>query len=130
MSAEIFKYSKTLTLESGQKLHGLQIGYHTFGKLNKSRNNVIWVCHALTANSDVMDWWAGLFGENDLFNPDEHYIVCANILSSPYGTTNPLSINPLTQQGYYLSFPQVTIRDMVQAHQVLAVIWVLSKLKF
>ena len=120
MSAETFKYSKTITLESGQKLHGLQIGYHTFGKLNKNRSNVIWVCHALTANSDVLDWWAGLFGENDLFNTEEHYIVCANVLSSPYGTTNPLSINPLTQQGYYLSFPQVTIRDMVQVHQLLA----------
>jgi homoserine O-acetyltransferase len=120
MSAEIFKYSKTFTLESGQKLHGLEIGYHTFGKLNKNRNNVIWVCHALTANSDVLDWWAGLFGENNLFNPDEHYIICANVLSSPYGTTNPLSINPLTKQGYYLSFPQITIRDMVHAHQILA----------
>ncbi|MEO6523576.1 MAG: homoserine O-acetyltransferase [Mucilaginibacter sp.] len=120
MSAETFKYPKTITLESGQKLHGLQIGYHTFGKLNKNRNNVIWVCHALTANSDVMDWWAGLFGDNDLFNPEEHYIVCANVLTSPYGTTNPLSINPLTKQSYYLAFPQVTIRDMVQAHQLLA----------
>ncbi len=69
MSAEIFKDSKTFTLECGQKLHGLQIGYHTFGKLNKNRNNVIWVCHALTANSDVLDWWAGLFGEDNFFNP-------------------------------------------------------------
>lgn len=120
MSAETFKYSKTITLESGQKLHGLQIGYHTFGKPNKHRNNVIWCCHALTANSDVMDWWAGLFGENDLFNPEEHFIVCANILTSPYGTSNPLSINPLTKQAYFLAFPQVTIRDMVQAHQILA----------
>lgn len=120
MSSETFKYSKTFTLECGEKLHGLEIGYHTFGKLNKNRNNVIWVCHALTANSDVLDWWSGLFGDNNLFNPEEHYIVCANILSSPYGTSNPLSINPLTQQAYYLSFPQVTIRDMVKAHQILA----------
>lgn len=120
MSAETFTYSKTIITESGQKLHGIQVGYHTFGKMNKDRDNVVWVCHALTANSDVMDWWAGLFGENDLFNPDEHYIVCANILTSPYGTTNPLSINPLTGRGYYLSFPQITIRDMVKAHQLLA----------
>jgi len=120
MSAETYKYSKIITLELGQKLHGVQIGYHTFGTLNKSRNNVIWVCHALTANSDVMDWWAGLFGDNDLFNPEEHYIVCANVLTSPYGTTNPLSINPLTGRGYYLAFPQTTIRDMVQVHRLLA----------
>lgn len=120
MSIDTFKYSKTFTLESGKKLPGLEIGYHTFGKLNKNRDNVIWVCHALTASSDVMDWWPGLFGKNDLFNPHEHYIVCANILGSPYGTINPLSINPLTGQPYYLSFPQFTIRDIVHAHQLLA----------
>ncbi|WP_448698629.1 homoserine O-acetyltransferase [Mucilaginibacter sp. AW1-3] len=120
MSTETFKYSKNFTLESGKQLHGLEIGYHTFGKLNKHRNNVIWVCHALTANSDVLDWWAGLFGDNNLFNPADHYIVCANVLGSPYGTTNPLNTDETTGQPYYLSFPMVTIRDMVKAHQLLA----------
>ena len=120
MSAETFKYSKNFTLESGKQLHGLEIGYHTFGKLNKHRNNVIWVCHALTANSDVLDWWAGLFGDNNLFNPADHYIVCANVLGSPYGTTNPLNIDETTGQPYYLSFPLFTIRDIVKAHQLLA----------
>ena len=120
MSARTFNYDKTFTTESGGELYGLQIGYHIFGTLNKSRSNVIWVCHALTANSDVLDWWAGLFGENNLFNPQEHFIICANVLSSPYGTTNPLSVNPLTGKSYYLSFPQVTIRDMAKAHGLLA----------
>ncbi|OCX53206.1 homoserine O-acetyltransferase [Mucilaginibacter sp. PPCGB 2223] len=120
MSAETFKYSKNFILESGKQLHGLQVGYHTFGKLNKHRNNVIWVCHALTANSDVLDWWAGLFGDNNLFNPADHYIVCANVLSSPYGSTHPLDIDETTGQPYYLSFPLITIRDMVKAHQLLA----------
>ena len=120
MSTETLQYSKTITLEAGQQLSGLQIGYHTYGTLNHKRDNVIWVCHALTANSDVLDWWSGLFGENDLFSQNDHYIVCANILSSPYGTTNPLSFDPQTRKPYYLYFPQVTIRDMVQAHQILA----------
>ena len=120
MSAKTYKYQKEFTLESGRQLSGLEIGYHTFGKLNAHKNNVIWVCHALTANSDVMDWWSGLFGDTDLFNPSEHFIVCANVLSSPYGTTNPLSVNPVTGLPYYLNFPQCTIRDMVKAHQVLA----------
>jgi homoserine O-acetyltransferase len=120
MDTEIFKYTKPFTLESGQQLHDLEIGFHTYGKLNKNRDNVIWVCHALTANSDVLDWWKGLFGPEDFFNPEEHFIVCANILGSPYGTTNPLSINPITGQPYYLSFPQFTVRDIVAAHQLLA----------
>ena len=120
MNTQIFKSTQPFELESGQQLQQLEIGFHTYGKLNKNRDNVVWVCHALTANSDVMDWWKGLFGDNDFFNADEHYIVCANILGSPYGTSNPLSINPVTGQPYYLAFPQVTVRDMVNAHKRLA----------
>src|SRR5476649_2505158 len=120
MSIQTYKYEKPFELVSGQRLPGLEIGFHTYGKLNKGRDNVVWVCHALTANSDVFDWWKGLFGENDYFNPDDHFIVCANIVGSPYGSTNPLSENPVTGQPYYLAFPQFTVRDIVKAHQLLA----------
>lgn len=114
-----YKHSKPFKLENGEFL-ALEIAYHTYGKLNAQANNMIWVCHALTANSDVFDWWKGLFGDDDLFNPHDHFIVCANVLASPYGTSNPLSIDPKTGEPYYLSFPMVTIRDMVAAHRVLA----------
>jgi len=67
----------------------------------------------------VFDWWNGLFGENFLFNPDEYFIVCANVLGSCYGTTGPLSINPETNEPYYHTFPEITIRDMVQTHELL-----------
>ncbi|HEY2580609.1 MAG TPA: homoserine O-acetyltransferase, partial [Mucilaginibacter sp.] len=107
-------------LESGKQLRELEIGFHTYGTLNKNRDNVVWVNHALTANSDVFDWWKGLFGEKDYFNPEEYFIVCANILGSPYGSTNPLSTNPVTGQPYYLDFPQFTVRDIVKVHQLLA----------
>ena len=120
MNTQIFKYSQPFELESGKKLHELEIGFHTYGKLNKNHDNVVWVCHALTANSDVLDWWKGLFGENDYFNPNDHFIVCANIIGSPYGTTGPLSINPATGQPYLLAFPQISVRDMIKAHQLLA----------
>ncbi len=120
MSTEIYKYNNPFTLESGEQLAELEIGFNTYGRLNKNRDNVVWVCHALTANSDVFDWWKGLFGDNDYFNLDDHFIVCANILGSPYGSSNPLSINPVTGQAYYLSFPQFTVRDIVNAHQLLA----------
>jgi len=120
MSTEIFKYNKPFKLESGNQLKELEIGFNTYGTLNKNRDNVVWVCHALTANSDVFDWWKGLFGENNYFNPDDHFIVCANILGSSYGSSSPLSVNPVTGQPYYLSFPQLTVRDIVKAHQLLA----------
>jgi homoserine O-acetyltransferase len=115
-----YKHPKIFKLENGKKLRNLQIAYHTYGKLNSKKDNVIWACHALTANSDVLDWWSGLFGSNALFNPEEHFIVCANILGSNYGTTNPLSINPVNGQPYYLSFPEFTIRDFAATHQLLA----------
>ena len=60
MSIQSFTYTGTFELESGQKLQGLEIGFNTYGSLNKNRDNVVWVCHALTANSDVFDWWKGL----------------------------------------------------------------------
>ncbi|WP_454802629.1 homoserine O-acetyltransferase family protein [Mucilaginibacter phyllosphaerae] len=120
MSIQSFNYTGTFELESGQKLQGLEIGFNTYGSLNNNRDNVVWVCHALTANSDVFDWWKGLFGADDYFNPDEHFVICANVLGSPYGTVNPLSTNPATGQPYYLSFPEFTIRDIVKAHKLLA----------
>ncbi|WP_419698402.1 homoserine O-acetyltransferase family protein [Mucilaginibacter sp. NFX135] len=120
MNTEIFKYTETFEFESGQQIQDLEIGFHTYGRLNKAKDNVIWICHALTANADVFDWWKGLVGTGFLFNPEEHFIVCANILGSPYGTSNPLSINPVSGQPYFQAFPQFTIRDIVKAHQLLA----------
>lgn len=116
----LYQHSGVFELECGAKLKNLEIAYHTYGSLNAKKDNVIWVCHALTANSNVFEWWKGLFGANSLFNPKEHFIICANILGSPYGSTNPLSINLDTQSEYYLSFPAFTVRDMVSAHQLLA----------
>jgi homoserine O-acetyltransferase len=120
MSTQLYQYSKPFEMESGYVLPELELGYHTFGKLNANKDNVVWVCHAFTANSDVLDWWKGLFGTGYYFNPEEHYIVCVNMLGSAYGSSGPTSINPSTGQPYYLSFPQTTVRDMVNAQQLLA----------
>lgn len=120
MSIKKYQHQQAFKLENGKKIFDLEIAYHTFGKLNATKSNVVWVCHALTANSDVFEWWSGLFGKKNLFNADDHFIVCANILGSHYGTTNPLSKTEITGLPYCLSFPQFTVRDMVAAHQILA----------
>jgi len=112
---KFFDSQTDFTLENGKVLPSLRVAYHTYGQLNADKSNVIWVCHALTASSDVADWWKGLVGEGCLINPDRHFIVCANILGSCYGTTGPLSNDPATGKPYFSSFPQVTIRDMVQS---------------
>ena len=116
---QTFNYSEDFVLENGKHLPGLTITYKTHGNLNADKSNVIWGCHALTANADPADWWKGLVGEGCIIDPEKYFIVGANILGSCYGTTGPLSINPTTQQPYYSDFPAVTIRDMVQANILL-----------
>jgi homoserine O-acetyltransferase/O-succinyltransferase len=116
---KIYRHKEEFQLESGEILPELDIAYHTYGTLNSRLNNVIWVCHAFTANSDVFDWWKGLFGSNCFFNPDDYFIVCANKLGSCYGSSGPLNIDPSTGKPWFHSFPEVTIRDMVNAHEIL-----------
>lgn len=114
-----FHYKKQFVLESGVVLPEITIAYHTYGQLNASGTNVVWVCHALTANSNVMEWWPGVIGDQCVLDPQKYFIVCANILGSCYGSTGPLSPDPLTGRPYYNGFPFITIRDMVKAHQLL-----------
>ena len=114
-----FHYKSQFTFETGASLPEISIAYHTFGQLNAAKDNVVWVCHHLTANSNAVDWWPGMIGTGYIINPEEHFIVCANILGSCYGTTGPLAINPETNEPYYSDFPFPTMRDMVKAHILL-----------
>lgn len=88
--------------------------------MSEDRSNVVWICHALTANSDAADWWSGLVGPGKLIDTDKYYVVCGNMLGSSYGSTNPYSIDPATGEPYYDSFPVVSIRDMVHSFRILA----------
>ena len=116
---KFFHYPHHIELEGGGSLPELTIAYTTYGTMNADKSNVVWICHALTANSDAADWWHGVVGKDHVIDPEKYFIVCANILGSCYGTTGPLSINPVTKQPYYSSFPLITIRDMVNAHMLL-----------
>lgn len=118
MPVRYYKYDKPFRLESGEELPELTIAYHTFGK--RVGDNVVWVCHALTANSDVADWWPNSVERDCFLDPERCFVVCANILGSHYGTTGPLSINPATGEPYYSEFPFITIRDIVGVHFLLA----------
>ena len=120
MTSQILKYKKQFTLESGKVLPGLEIAYTTHGHLNCDKSNVIWVCHAFTANSNPAEWWPEMVGEGRVFDPEKYFIVCANILGSCYGTTGPLSINLGTGKPWYRDFPFITVRDIVNVHKLLA----------
>jgi homoserine O-acetyltransferase len=116
MDPVIYKYHQPFTLESGISLPKLKIAYHYYGEYTPGKK-VAWVCHALTANSDVADWWKGLVGEGSIINPNDYFIVCANMIGSCYGSTGPLSVDELDTT--LDQFPNITIRDMVRAHILL-----------
>ncbi len=97
-----------LLLENGDHIRNVKIAYHIFGDLDKAEK-VVWVCHALTANSDVKSWWPNIIGETEIFDTQKYAVICANVLGSCYGTTFE-----------HVSKPLITIRDMVSAHQQLA----------
>ncbi|MEZ5043692.1 MAG: homoserine O-acetyltransferase [Saprospiraceae bacterium] len=119
MKEKLLQYRTPFVLESGEILPELTIAYFTYGQLNPEKDNVIWICHALTANADAADWWEGLVGKGKPYDPDHYFIVCANMLGSCYGSSGPAFINPQTGELYGDQFPLITIKDMVKAHQLL-----------
>ncbi len=123
-SPHFFTLPHPLPLERGGALASVRVAYHTLGTLNAARDNVVWVCHALTANSDVAAWWPGFFGPGELYDPARWFVVCANILGSCYGTTGPVPDGDVDVAGTdpvprYHQFPRLTIRDQVAAHRQL-----------
>jgi homoserine O-acetyltransferase/O-succinyltransferase len=129
LSHKTFSYLAPFELESGIVLPGFHLGYHAIGKLNADRSNVVWVFHALTANSNPVDWWPGLVGSGHLIDPENFFIVCVNMPGSCYGSMGPLSNNPITGTPYYHSFPFFTTRDMIRAYQTLKDFLGIGKIK-
>lgn len=116
---ETFYYKESFRLESGETLPGFHLAYAALGSLNEKGDNVVWIFHALTANSNPLEWWPGLVGDGNYFDPKDYFIVCVNMPGSCYGSISPLDINPVNEEPYYHSFPQFTIRDMIHCYQKL-----------
>ncbi len=113
-------FNEPLVLECGATLPNFEVEYTTYGTLSPERDNIIWVCHALTADSRVQEWWNNTVEEGKFLDPARWFVICANFLGSPYGTTSPASINPATGKRYGADFPMITVRDMVAVHRKLA----------
>ena len=103
---------RDFAFEAGGRLDAVKVVYHTSPV---RRGPVVWICHALTANSDPEDWWPEMVGPGRLFDTGRYFVVCVNMLASPYGSSGPASVNHLTGKPYYFEFPVVTVRDMVAA---------------
>jgi homoserine O-acetyltransferase len=129
LSHKTFSFPAPFELESGFVIPGYHLGYHTLGKMNADKSNVVWVFHALTANSNPVDWWPGLVGRGHLIDPEKFFIVCVNMPGSCYGSLGPLSNNPGKGEPYYHSFPFFTLRDMIRAYQPLKDFLGINKIK-
>ncbi|MEW6702070.1 MAG: homoserine O-acetyltransferase [Bacteroidota bacterium] len=129
---KMITFNEPFKFESGEKLPEVTVAFETYGKLNEDGTNAILICHALTGDAHASDynsahnedgidadtsthagWWDGIIGAGKAFDPTKYFVICSNILGSCYGTSGPTSINPLTGKKYGISFPQMTVRDMV-----------------
>jgi homoserine O-acetyltransferase len=117
-----------LRLDSGGKIASLEIAYRTYGTLNAERSNAVLVCHALTLDQHLADrhpltgkpgWWSRVVGPALPLDTERYFVICSNIVGGCQGTTGPSSIDPATGAPYGLSFPMVTMADMVRAQAML-----------
>ena len=124
----IYHLNEPFKLESGRILPELDISYETYGKMNKTRTNVILVCHALTGDAHAAGyydgarkpgWWDIIIGPNKALDTERYCIICSNVIGGCAGTTGPASINPDTGREYAVSFPVITIGDMVRVQRLL-----------
>jgi homoserine O-acetyltransferase len=123
-----FGPERVLKLDSGAQLSGLEIAYRTYGQLNAAKSNAVLVCHALTMDQHVASehpvtgkpgWWSRYVGPGRPLDPAKHFIICSNVVGGCMGTTGPSSVDPKTGRVWGLSFPMITIADMVRAQAML-----------
>ena len=120
-----FAEAEPFCLESGATLGPVTVAYETYGRLNADRSNAILICHALSGSAHAAGyhsledrkpgWWDECIGPGKAFDTDRFFVICSNVIGSCYGSTGPANSNPSTGQAYGLSFPVVTISDMVRA---------------
>lgn len=117
----------SLVLKSGEEFGPVEVDYETYGTLNADRSNAILICHAFTGDAhaaahffgDKPGWWDGMVGPGKGFDTDKYFLICSNVLGSCKGTSGPMSINPKTGKPLGLSFPVVTIQDIINVQKLL-----------
>ena len=114
----------SISLDSGAALAPIEIAYETYGELNAAKTNAILVLHAFSGDAHAAGishetgkpgWWDNMIGPGKAFDTNRYFVICTNVLGGCRGTTGPSSINPSTGCPYAMSFPVITIGDMVRA---------------
>ncbi|HKT17577.1 MAG TPA: homoserine O-acetyltransferase [Stellaceae bacterium] len=120
--------AEPLPLDSGTALAPYAIAYQTYGKLNADRSNAILICHALTGDQYVAEphpitgkpgWWDVLAGPGKVLDTERYFLICTNVLGGCMGSSGPSEIDPATGKPWDLTFPVITIADMVRAQKQL-----------
>ena len=123
-----FGPERPLKLDSGIELSPFQVAYKTYGQLNAARSNAVLICHALTGDQHVASvhpvtgkngWWETMVGPGKPIDTERYFVICSNVVGGCMGSSGPGSIDPKTGKPYGLSFPVITIRDMVRAQAML-----------
>ncbi|MGC8877798.1 MAG: homoserine O-acetyltransferase MetX [Anaerolineae bacterium] len=124
-----FATDEPMPLDSGEKLGPITLAYETYGQLNEERSNAILILHALSGDAHAAGyhspedtkpgWWDDCIGPGKAFDTRRYFVVCSNVIGGCQGSTGPSSINPATGRPYGLSFPVITIGDMVRAQRYL-----------
>jgi homoserine O-acetyltransferase/O-succinyltransferase len=123
-----FSADEPLKLDAGSTLAPFQIGYQTYGTLNRDRSNAVLICHALTGDQHVANvhpvtgkpgWWETMVGPGKPIDTERYFVICPNVVGGCMGTIGPASLDPATGEVYGLDFPVITVRDMVRAQAML-----------
>eukprot|EP00127_Corallochytrium_limacisporum_P003308 Clim_evm157s147 gene=Clim_evmTU157s147 len=109
---------KEFTFDDGTTLYEVPCAYKTWGTLNETRDNVVLVCHALTGHADVTNWWEALIGHGRTVDTADYFVVCMNVIGSPYGSVSPATKDPKTGRPYGKRFPIATVRDTVRLQKM------------
>ena len=107
MERHTYRLDDGFSFESGGSVSTLEVAYHTSPVEYEKGMKVIWICHALTSDSNAEDWWSALVGPGKLFDTEKYFVVCCNMVGSCYGSSGPSSIDPETGKPYYFAFPKV-----------------------
>jgi homoserine O-acetyltransferase/O-succinyltransferase len=111
-----------LELDSGAILAPVEVAYETYGELNATRSNAILIVHAFSGDAHAAGeggWWSAMIGPGKAFDTDKYFVICSNVLGGCRGTTGPGSINPETGCPWAMTFPQVSVADMVRLQKML-----------
>ena len=129
LECKIVEFSNAnFKLDSDYILNNFKIAFKSFGTLNKKKNNVILVCHALTGDQYVTGynpvtkregWWSRMVGPNKPIDTNKFFVICSNVIGGCSGSTGPKEIDVNTDSPFGGKFPSITINDIVNAQNYL-----------